>query len=111
MTTKNLRASYEYDGWANGRLLAVISQLTPEQFTRDVAGAYGSVRNTMVHIYSAQWGWLDRCGGATRGDRLDPADYPTIESLSALWTTIEVHLDDFLSRLTDEDLARNVDFQ
>jgi uncharacterized damage-inducible protein DinB len=111
MTAKDLEVLYEYDSWANGRLLHVISQLTPEQFTRPVAGAYGSIRNTMVHVFSAEWIWLDRCGGAERGERLNPADYPTVESLTQLWTTVGAHAREFLSRLKDEDLARSIEFQ
>jgi uncharacterized damage-inducible protein DinB len=33
-------------------------QLTPEQFTEQVSGSYGSVRNTLVHIMSTEWGWV-----------------------------------------------------
>src|SRR4249919_3993355 len=89
MTVKDLEGLYSYGCWANKHLFHVISQLTPEQFTRDVAGSYGSIRNTMVHILSAEWGWLDRCGGAKRGERLKPADYPTAETLARLWSTID----------------------
>ena len=56
MTVKDLERLYDYGYWANKKLLAVISQLTPEQFTQAVAGSYGSVRNTMVHILSAELG-------------------------------------------------------
>jgi uncharacterized damage-inducible protein DinB len=67
MTVKDLERRFDYGYWANSRFLAVISQLTPEQFTQNVAGSYGSIRNTLVHMLSAEWGWLDRCGGPPRG--------------------------------------------
>src|SRR5207344_189836 len=50
MTVKDLEGLYDYNYWANGRLLQVVSRLTPEEFTRQVAGSYGSVRNTLVHV-------------------------------------------------------------
>jgi len=71
--------------------LYVISQLSPEQFTQDVGGSHGSIRNTMVHVLSAEWGWLSRCGGPERGPRLNPADYPTVESLMAAWSKVELY--------------------
>jgi hypothetical protein len=74
---KDLQALYDYGYWANGKLFEVVSQLTPEEFTQSVAGSYGSVRNTMVHVLSAEWGWRDRCGGAQRGPALVAFDYPT----------------------------------
>ena len=108
MTVKDLEVLYDYGYWANGKLFNVISQLTPEQFTQTVGGSYGSIRNTMVHLLSAEWGWLSRCGGPERGPRLNPADYPTVESLIEVSGKVEVHVRDFLSELKDEDLARNV---
>lgn len=110
MTVKDLETMFDYSYWANRKLFEVLSQLTPEQFTQSVAGSYGSVRNTMVHILSAEWGWLDRCGGAKRGASLDSADYPTLASLIDRWRQVEGHVREFFSTLRDEDLGRTVEF-
>ena len=110
MTIRDLERVYDYGYWANRKVFQVASQLTPEQFTRTVAGSYGSIRNTLVHMLSAEWGWLDRCGGHERGPRLNPDDYPTLESLITVWSAVEGHVREFLSKLKDEDLARTVEF-
>jgi uncharacterized damage-inducible protein DinB len=110
MTVKDLERLYDYGYWANGKLFQVASQLTPEQFTQPVAGSYGSIRNTLVHVLSAEWGWLDRCGGPQRGPALKPDDYPTLESVTRTWRTVEGHVREFLSGLKDEDLTRIVEF-
>ena len=110
MRTSDLICLYDYGYWANKRLLAVVSQLTPEEFTQSVAGSYGSVRSTLVHAMSAEWGWLDRCGGRQRGERLKPEDYPTVESVAGAWTRVEGYVREFLAGLRDDDLARHIDF-
>jgi uncharacterized damage-inducible protein DinB len=110
MTAKDLAVRFDYGYWANNKLFAVISRLTPEEFARTVDASHGSVRNTMVHALSAEWGWFSRCGGPDRGAPLNAADYPTPESLIAKWNKVESSLREFLSRLRDEDLARNVEF-
>lgn len=110
MTVKDLEGLFDYGYWANGKLFAVMSQLTPEQFTQTIAGSYGSVRNTMVHALSAEWGWLDRCGGRERGAPLNPVDYPTAESLAAAWNRVEGYVREFLSTVRDEDLDRMIEF-
>src|SRR5690349_12509177 len=110
MTVKDLQDLFDYGHWANRKLFEVMARLTPEQFTRTVDGSHGSIRNTMVHALSAEWGWIERCGGAQRGAPLDPANFPTVESLVAAWSKVEAHLHDLLSRLRDEDLARSVEF-
>ncbi|HEY9517785.1 MAG TPA: DinB family protein [Gemmatimonadales bacterium] len=110
MRVSDLERLYDYHYWANRKLLGVVAWLTPEQFTRRVAGSYGSVRNTLVHVLSAEWGWLDRCGGPKRGERLNPEDYPTVDSVTQAWMRVEGYMRDFLSRLEDEALGRNIEF-
>jgi len=110
MTVKDLERLYDYGYWANKKILQVVSRLTPEQFTATGTGSYGSVRNTMVHMLSAEWGWLDRCGGPQRGPALKPEDYPTVESLVETWSRVEGYVREFLSKQKDHDLSRIVEF-
>lgn len=110
MRVSDLQTLYDYTYWANDRLFSVISQLTPEQFTQNVAGSYGSVRNTMVHVMSAEWGWLDRCGGHARGQKLVAEDFPTPASVIDQWKKVEGYMGEFLSTLQDEDLSRSVSY-
>jgi uncharacterized damage-inducible protein DinB len=110
MQVSDLERLYDYNYWANKKLFAVVSELTPEEFTQSVTGSYGSIRNTLVHVLSAEWGWLDRCGGPKRGERLNPEDYPTVESLVRAWTQVEGYMRDFLRGLKNEDLMRDIEF-
>jgi len=110
MKVSDLIGLYDYGYWVNGKLFQVLAQLTPEDFTRPVAGSYGSVRNTLVHTMSAEWGWLERCGGAARGAELKGEDYPTVDALRETWNRVEGYAREFLSRLKDEDLNRVVEF-
>lgn len=110
MTVTDLVSLYDYGYWANAKLFEVLAQLSAEQFTQPVAGSYGSVRNTLVHVMSAEWGWLDRCGGAPRGPALVAADYPTLASITERWQRVEADVRSFLAGLHDDDLDRLVTF-
>lgn len=110
MRVADLEALYDYSCWANQKLFDVVSDLSQQQFTQTVAGSYGSVRNTLVHVLSAEWGWLDRCGGPARGERLKPEDFPTAESVRELWRQVEEHMRAFLASLADDDLSRHIEF-
>ena len=110
MTVKDLEVLFDYGYWANKHILEVLAQLSAGQFTQTVAGSYGSVRNTMVHMLSAEWGWLDRSGGPPRGAALIAPDYPTVASVIECWQQVEEYVREFLSRLRDEDLDRTVEF-
>ena len=111
MTVRDLERLYDYSSWANRKLAQVLAQLTPEQLTQPVAGSYGSIRNTLVHMMSAEWGWLDRCGGRARGPALSAADFPDLASIMATWGAVETSMREFLSTLRDDDLARIVEFK
>jgi uncharacterized damage-inducible protein DinB len=111
MTVSDLQRLYDYGYWANQRLLEAVSRLTPEQFTQPIAGSYESIRNTLVHMMSAEWGWCARCGGPPRGPALDPANFPTLESVTGTWRQVEAGVRAFLQPLTDADLDRIVVFQ
>jgi uncharacterized damage-inducible protein DinB len=110
MTVVDVLRSFDYGYWANRRLLPTVSELTPEEFTRPVAGCPRSIRDILVHAMSAEWGWVERCGGPPRGAALKPEDYPTAEPLAATWGIVEGHVRGFVSRLSEQDLAREVEF-
>ncbi|MBN9121967.1 MAG: DinB family protein [Planctomycetes bacterium] len=110
MTARDLETLFDYSYWANRKLFDVVSRLTPEQFTGTVDGTHGSVRNTLVHVLNAERIWLGRVGGPEPGAALDPADFPTAESVFAVWKTVEAQLRALLSTLQDQDLDREVEF-
>jgi uncharacterized damage-inducible protein DinB len=58
MNKDDIRLLYEYDRWANNRVLQAAGALNDEQFTRDLGGSFGSVRDTLLHIIGGEWGWL-----------------------------------------------------
>lgn len=110
MTVNDLEVLYDYGYWANKKLFQVISKLAPGEFAQPVAGSHGSIRNTLVHVLSAEWGWLERCGGPERGPRLIPESYPGLEALMETWNKVEGYVRSFLSNLKDEDLVREIEF-
>ena len=110
MTTGDLDILYDYSYWANAKLFEPLSRLTPEELVRPVAGGYGSIRNTLVHMMSAEGGCLDRCGGPKRGAPLEPEQFSTLESITTYWGTQERNLRAFLAGLSDADLSRRFEF-
>lgn len=108
MTVKDLQILYDYAYWVNEKLFAVLAAMDTAEFTSPVTGSPKSIRDTMVHVLSAEWGWLDRCGGHKRPGRLKPTDFSTVEQMVALWRSVETHVRAFLVTLTDADLIREV---
>lgn len=105
-----LEELYDYCYWTNGRFFEVVGRLTPEEFAQPVAGSYGSVRDTLVHMLSAEWGWLERCGGPKRGPALFAADYQSFSAVEDRWRDVEAWVRAFLANLSKEDLGRRITF-
>ncbi len=110
MWTHALPRLLDYHYWATHAQLSAVATLDREAFTRPVAGSYGSVRNTLVHVLSAERGWLDRCGGPPRGPALRADDFPDAATLRAAWTDAEAQLRAFVGSLGPDGASRVVRF-
>src|SRR2546430_15918252 len=63
MSPDEIRTLFDYNAWANRRSLDAAEKLTGEQLTRQMGSSFSSVRDTLVHIYGAEWIWLERFQG------------------------------------------------
>lgn len=97
-----IHALYEYNRWANGRVLDAASTLNPQDFTKNLGSSYGSVRDTLVHVLSAEWIWLKRWKGISLKAMLVPSDFPTTSSLRTRWADVEREQAEFVSEVTQE---------
>ncbi len=105
MTPEDIRTLYEFDAWANRRLLEAASALTPEQLTRDLGSSFRSVRDTLVHIMGAQWVWLERWNGRTPQGLPGAGDFTTVEQIRSRWAEIEHDLLAYVGGLSATDIA------
>jgi uncharacterized damage-inducible protein DinB len=64
----------------------------------------------LAHVLSAEWIWLNRCGGSTGGTRPTPDDFPTLGPLIDTWSKVEAQVRKYLSGLRDQDLFHCVEF-
>ena len=62
MTIENetVATLFRHNLWANVRLFEVCAHLSDEQLDANVTGGYGSIRDTMQHIVTAERSYLQR---------------------------------------------------
>jgi uncharacterized damage-inducible protein DinB len=123
MNKDDIQLLYEYDRWANNRVLQAASALSAEQFTRDLGGSFRSVRDTLVHIIAGEWGWLAYWKELTpsaafladlrkRRDALfDPEAFPDVTAVQAKWAEVEKEQAEFVNGITNESLAKMLPFR
>lgn len=110
MEVERIQALFEYNRWANGRVLEVLSHLTPEEFTRDMGNSFRSLRDTAVHIMGAEWIWLSRCKGTSPKALPTSNDYPAVEHVRNHWAGIENGWKEFVTGLTENSLKTPITY-
>ena len=106
MDLERIQALYDFNRWANGRVLEAAEKLTPEQFTKDLRNSFPSVRDTLVHIMGAEWIWLERWRGNSPKGLLAAPEFPTVSSIRNRWTEIERGQREFITDVTEESLKK-----
>ena len=106
MRIDDIKLLYEYNAWANKRILAAAEKLSAEQLAEGNVLGWGSLHGALVHILDAEYGWR-RYLNSEEGPRFIVADdCPDLASLRRRWRAEDRALFAFLDSLTDEDLQR-----
>ena len=76
MNADAFRQYFEYHFTENRKIWDLyVASLSQEQFTRAVDYSYGSVRDQIVHLMSADEYWFSGLRGIPRPEPFDPADF------------------------------------
>lgn len=111
MDTKTVRLMWDYTKWADARMFEAVAKLTPEQYVKDLGNSHKSMRDTLVHLVSAQWIWLSRWKGTSPKAMWATADVPTLSALKDRWIALHAEMETFLAAQTDAALAADVVYQ
>ena len=111
MTPQDMRTLYDYNAWANHRSLDAAASLTNEQFVKPMGSSFGSVRDTLGHIYGGEWVWLERFQGRSPSSLPDTTQFNDIASLRERWSELEPRLLGFVRGLTQTDLDRVFEYK
>jgi uncharacterized damage-inducible protein DinB len=122
MTKDEVQLLYEYDRWANNRVLQAASVIGVEEFARDLGGRFRSVRDTLVHIVGGEWIWLAYWREppvtpasladlvARRSVLFDPNAFPDAAAVQSKWAEVEKEQIEFVNHVTDELLGTMLPF-
>jgi uncharacterized damage-inducible protein DinB len=110
MTQQDLDHLVQFNFWARDRVVDAVLPLTPEQYTRDLGNSFRSVRDTLVHLYSAEWVWLSRWEGTSPTTPIAADTFPDLDSLMATWRELESRFRDHVAGIGD-DVERVIDYR
>jgi uncharacterized damage-inducible protein DinB len=111
MNFETLHTLLDYHYWARGRILDAAEPLTAEQFTRNLGNSFPSVRDTLVHLLSADWVWCARWQGEVPQAMLDPVTFPDVASIRAVWAEHEPKVRAVLDRFGENGTTRLIEYR
>jgi uncharacterized damage-inducible protein DinB len=111
MTFEDLRTLLDYHYWARDRVLAAVEPLTQEQFTRDLGSSFRSIRDTLAHLYFAEWAWYSRWQGTSPTAQLPMDMFPDLPAIRTLWKEHEPKMRTFLETLGENGINRVFEYK
>src|ERR1051326_5397390 len=105
MTAGDVRMLVDYHFWARDRLFEALAPLTADQFTRQVASSFPSIRETLVHLYTADWGWHLLWQGQPLTEPPAAASFPDLGSIQIAWQEQERKVRSFVDDLPEANVA------
>jgi len=111
MSPQEIQLLFEYNSWANHRTMGAAEKLTSEQLTQPMGSSFTSVRDTLAHIYGAEWIWLERFQGRSPSALPDVTQFSDVATLREPWLEHEERLLIFVRALTQSDLDRVMEYK
>jgi len=108
VTHTEIKELFAYNAWANRRVIDSISQLTLEQFSRNLGGSHGSIRGTLAHLAGAEKLWLERWQGKAGNRLLPEQEFDTTENATRRLAEIDAEMMDFIIQFPESGLQKSM---
>ena len=106
MNLADLNVWLDYHYWARDVLFEAVAPLSPEQFTRPLESSFKSVRDTVAHIYGADWIWYNRWIGQAPTSLPAHDSWPDVASLRKAWVDLEGQVRAYVNEGGEDGVTR-----
>jgi len=111
MSLDDLMTMLDYHYWARDRMLDALERLPAEQYAKDLGSSFKSIRETVVHMYAAEWAWYSRWQGTSPTALLTSEPYPDVVSIRRAWTETEANVRAFANRLGASGVTKVIEYK
>jgi uncharacterized damage-inducible protein DinB len=112
MNRDHITMLYDYNYWANARVLKAATRVAREQLTAPARLSHGSLRGTLVHVLGTEIVWRLRCQEGVSASALPAeSEFSTLDALQASWAEEERKMRGYLTSLTDAGLSSTLQYK
>ena len=111
MNRDDIDLLFQYNDWANDKILVCAEKASPEQLSAANAFGWGSLRGALVHLMEAEVAWRVLLKEGERIEWLKPEDFPDIGAIRLRWARERRAFRDYRNSLSDEDLLGTVSYE
>jgi len=111
MKVEDIKLLYQYNEWADNRILEKAEALTGEQLTAPNVFGWGSLFGALVHILHAEHYWRNRLSGEAGANEPKAEDFADLDALRGRWETEHIALKKYIEGLTDEQVRGDITFE
>ncbi len=112
MNKEYIQALYEYNYWANAKILNAAAKLSNDIFVANAQLSHGGLRGTLHHAFAAEQLWRMRLHERVSPTSLPPETmHPDLNSLRLAWDEEGKLMRGFVNGLTDEVIREAVTYK
>jgi uncharacterized damage-inducible protein DinB len=111
MNTDYLLLLLDFHYWARDRMLVAADGLSPEQYARPMGNSFSSVRDTLNHLYNAEWVWYSRWTGESPGAFPQDEERPDLRTLREHWNGLEEKVRTFFRNRGQAELDAVIEYR
>lgn len=102
---------FDYNYWANRRVLDAAANVSDEQFVAPANQSHGSLRGTLVHVLHAEWVWRLRTQEGIHPTVLfTEEEFPNLGALRSRWEMEEEAVRAYLGSQPDGPLDEVIEY-
>lgn len=111
MTLNDLRTLLDYHYWARDRMLDAVEPLPADLLTRNLGGSFPSIRDTVAHVYAAEWAWYSRWLGESPSGPLPLDQFADVPAIRQAWRELEARVRRFVGELGEDGVGRVFEYR
>jgi uncharacterized damage-inducible protein DinB len=112
MRQADITILYDYNYWANARVLSAARRVSPEHLAAPQGLSQGSLRGALAHTLGTEIVWRLRCQEGISPSALPTeSEFPTLAVIEARWAEEERLMRAYLASLDDDALVATMPYK